>query len=182
MNSSANDTLPKQRACIAELMDSHPELFPPPVAGGAWTDAIVHPGEVAAADRPILDRALGMVSGIYRAAQFSFGDSLALSDMIAREESGTLAELPCDPALMNWASGSADDDEAVMLAKGVTAYKYAVNCGFVDVDALQRMLAFSIERLPGDSALTQNLKRAALSLADIALGQVLRRIPEDCHE
>jgi hypothetical protein len=171
--SGASARIQQQRLCVAAFMDDNPQVFSQPVAGESWASRIATGEPISGRDRVVVDRALGMLAGVFRSAQISLGGAPALTDALAAARAKGLPEFAPDAAALEQADVDGLEDETIAYARSITIYKECVRAGIVGGDELPRSVEDAFDRLPGESPFMRSLIETAKRMAQIDLQYLL---------
>lgn len=171
--SSKNALLAEKRACVAEMMDAHPQVFPSPSTASSWSEFVNAEMVPQGRDRRTLDQALSRLVDVIRTAQAQQPPGPELEDVMQRvEASGEPLEL--DPQLLALASDSQSEANTRALSQFFAIYKTMVEMGAASGAELHQAIDESFARLPAVTPLMRDLIAAArrLSMLDLefALG------------
>jgi hypothetical protein len=114
----------------------------------------------------VVDKALGMISAVFRSAQMTLGDVPTPGQMFAADKSGLAEAVEADAvALALIGEDAGEDPESLALAKSVTLYKRAADAGLVDRAELSRHMDAALDEQPEHTVLARDTKRAARHIA-----------------
>ena len=159
-----------KRQCVASFMDENPDAFAPPSTGTTWQDAWCHPAP-SEADRRTMDKALGMLAGMFRTAQATVSDQEPLSEMLSPQRLPGVETLEPDPGALMVMGGDTDEG-AIAFARSITIYKSLLDAGMVSEEALRLMLNGTLDALPGDSPLMRSLIGTCQRMTQIDLDHI----------
>jgi hypothetical protein len=172
--SSNAERIARQRLYLAEFMDDNAASFAAPVAADSWVD-FAHTGKMAKGpDRQVVDKALGMLVGVMRSAQLSFGPSESIGDVYARAREGGIPDFEPDANALAIVASDENEADRKAYAQTVTIYKRFIEEGVLDRDALARSVDKALDDLPGSTPLMRSLidtaRRIALLDVEYTLG------------
>jgi hypothetical protein len=172
--SSNAERIARQRLYLAEFMDDNAATFAAPVAADSWV-GFAHTGQMAKGpDRQVVDKALGMLVGVMRAAQLSFGQSQSIGDAYARAREAGIPDYEPDAHALTITSPDENEADREAYAQTVTIYKQFIEEGVLDRDDLARSIDKALDDLPGNTPLMRSLidtaRRIALLDVEYTLG------------
>jgi hypothetical protein len=163
-----------QKLCIATLMDAHPDAFAPPSCGTPWVELVRRGFEPNGQERRVIDKALGMISAVFRSAQMVLGDVPTLGQQFAADKSGLTEAVEADSiALALIGDDATEDPESMALARSVTLYKRAADAGLIDRAELSRHMEAALDEQPVHTALAYDTKMAAKYIASLEVEYLL---------
>ncbi|MBV6322457.1 hypothetical protein [Duganella violaceipulchra] len=165
--------LARQRACLAQFMDEHPNIFAAPEGGGAWARFVLVGAIPEGRDRHVVDKALGMLVGTIRSAQMSLNQRDSLTQVFARTRLSGMADFAPDAAALELASADEDPEDLAAYAQAITIYKRCTEAGIIDGNELPRFVEEAFDAMPGTTALARSLIEAANRMVQIDLEHVL---------
>ncbi|RZI61117.1 MAG: hypothetical protein EOP37_08975 [Rubrivivax sp.] len=165
----------EKRACIAALMDGHPNIFAAPTSAGTWT-AFAEQSE-APDDREerILDQATGRIVQAIRSAQDRTPSDFDMQSALDMAKEEGLGDLEPDPAVLALASPDASDEEVATMARAMSLYKTAVKMGLAEGGELHQTIEASFSSLPAETPFMQDLLETAKRIVMIDLDQAMRQ-------
>lgn len=160
--------LANKRACVAELMDAHPGVFPCPSGAANWTDFVARSMTAVGRDRRTIDQAISRLIDVIRTAQVQDPSPNQLVTVMAELENKGPSLAP-DPRLLALTNEESDPSETHALGQFVTLYKQLRVDGVANGDELHRKIESSFDVLPAVTPLMRDLVSTArrLSLMDL---------------
>ena len=155
-----NQANKRRLVCVAELMSAHVGVFGKPSSSQDWVE-LVQSGPVEIdADRQKIDKACGMVAGIFRTAQLAL-DAEPIEESFSPQRVPAVASLVPDLQTIQAMGGSSDNEVSVAFARSMTLYKKLVSDQVVGAEALQEFVEQKLDELPGSSPLHLTLVETA---------------------
>lgn len=149
--------------CIAELMDAHSGVFGRPSSNQDWADLLQAGAVENDSDRQKINKACGMVAGIFRSAQLAL-DAEPIEETMSPERVPAAASILPDEATLKAIGGDSKDESSVAFARSMTLYKKLVEDQVVDAVQLQEFAEQQLDALPGSTALHMSLVETAKNI------------------
>jgi hypothetical protein len=172
-----NDVNARRKRILAEFVDQNPATFASPLDAVSWATAICGDAVVGEADRRVVERALGMLAGIFRSAQMSLDESQSLSDLLSPEHLPEIDSIEPDSRAMVVVGGEgADEASTLAFGRSITLCKMLMEGGVSQGDQLRQTIDGTLDALPGNTPLMRSLIETARRMAqadlDVMLGTI----------
>ncbi|WP_141100609.1 hypothetical protein [Roseateles aquatilis] len=109
---NSSETLLEKRACVATLMDEHPEIFARPNQHSTWVEFAQQNKTPDDHEQRIIDQATGRIHQVMRAAQDRTPPQFDMKEMLNTVRDQGIGDFEADPRVLEIASpdATADDD------------------------------------------------------------------------
>lgn len=163
-----------RKRILAEFMAENPATFPSPTGEVSWVRAICSDVALGEVDRRVVERALGMLAGIFRSAQLSLDESQPLSELLSADRIPGIDSIEPDAQAIVVVGGEgADEASTLAFARSITLCKMLMEGGVFHGDQLRQTIDGTLDALPGKTPLMRSLIETARRMAQADLDVML---------
>jgi len=164
----------RRKRILAEFMDENSATFALPAGGVSWVNAICGEVSLGEADRRVVERAAGMLAGIFRSAQLALDESQSLSELLSPDRVPGIESIEPDARAIVVVGGEgADEASTLAFARSITLCKILTEGGEFHGDQLRQTIDGALDALPGNTPLMRSLIETAKRMAQADLDVIL---------